>query len=377
MINMITLMNRLRKRHDKRKMRANMIALVIIFLISHFSFLSLRAQVKVESTISAMEMLVGQQVMLTVSATADEGATVTFPQEALLPAGIEFMGAVEMPEEKAGNGQVLYQRGYVLTSFEDTLYYIPPMTVNVDGKEYETKKLALKVLTVDVDTTDYEKYYGPKTIQDNPFNWELDEWAVPFWLSVLMLVMLAVTYYLYLRLRDNKPVIARPRFIRRLLPHQKAMQAIEEIKAEKMVTAEDPKEYYTRLTDTLRKYIEERYGFYAMEMTSSEIIDRLQQADPESLAELSQLFQTADLVKFAKYSTLINENDANLVSAIDFINRTKVEVPPEQQVIKQDLTEEEKQTKKSRTTLKTSITVLAVASAVLFIYIIYCVIDLL
>ena len=377
MTNMITLMNRLRKRHDKRKMRENMIALVVIFLISHFSFLSLRAQVKVESTISAMEMLVGQQVMLTVSATADEGATVTFPQEALLPAGIEFMGAVEMPEEKAGNGQVLYQRGYVLTSFEDTLYYIPPMTVNVDGKEYETKKLALKVLTVDVDTTDYEKYYGPKTIQDNPFNWELDEWAVPFWLSVLMLVMLAVTYYLYLRLRDNKPVIARPRFIRRLLPHQKAMQAIEEIKAEKMVTAEDPKEYYTRLTDTLRKYIEERYGFYAMEMTSSEIIDRLQQADPESLAELSQLFQTADLVKFAKYSTLINENDANLVSAIDFINRTKVEVPPEQQVIKQDLTEEEKQTKKSRTTLKTSITVLAVASAVLFIYIIYCVIDLL
>ena len=358
-------------------MSENMIALVIIFLISHFSFLSLRAQVKVESTISAMEMLVGQQVMLTVSATADEGATVTFPQEALLPAGIEFMGAVEMPEEKAGNGQVLYQRGYVLTSFEDTLYYIPPMTVNVDGKEYETKKLALKVLTVDVDTTDYEKYYGPKTIQDNPFNWELDEWAVPFWLSVLMLVMLAVTYYLYLRLRDNKPVIARPRFIRRLLPHQKAMQAIEEIKAEKMVTAEDPKEYYTRLTDTLRKYIEERYGFYAMEMTSSEIIDRLQQADPESLAELSQLFQTADLVKFAKYSTLINENDANLVSAIDFINRTKVEVPPEQQVIKQDLTEEEKQTKKSRTTLKTSITVLAVASAVLFCYIIYCVIDLL
>ena len=377
MTNMITLMNRLRKRHDKRKMRENMIALVVIFLISHFSFLSLRAQVKVESTISAMEMLVGQQVMLTVSATADEGATVTFPQEALLPAGIEFMGAVEMPEEKAGNGQVLYQRGYVLTSFEDTLYYIPPMTVNVDGKEYETKKLALKVLTVDVDTTDYEKYYGPKTIQDNPFNWELDEWAVPFWLSVLMLVMLAVTYYLYLRLRDNKPVIARPRFIRRLLPHQKAMKAIEEIKAEKMVTAEDPKEYYTRLTDTLRKYIEERYGFYAMEMTSSEIIDRLQQADPESLAELSQLFQTADLVKFAKYSTLINENDANLVSAIDFINRTKVEVPPEQQVIKQDLTEEEKQTKKSRTTLKTSITVLAVASAVLFIYIIYCVIDLL
>ena len=35
------------------------------------------------------------------------------------------------------------------------------------------------------------------------------------------------------------------------------------------------------------------------------------------------LFQTADLVKFAKYNTLINENDANLVNAIEFINQTK------------------------------------------------------
>ena len=348
-----------------------------LLIVYHLSLITSLAQVKVESSISAMEMLVGQQVMLTVSATADEGATVTFPQEAMLPAGVEFMGAVEMPEQKAEGGKVLYQRGYVLTSFEDTLYYIPPFTVTVDGKEYETKKLALKVLTVDVDTTDYEKYYGPKTIQDNPFNWELDEWAVPFWLSVLMLVMLALTYYLYLRLRDNKPVIARPRFVRRLLPHQKAMKAIEEIKAEKMASAENPKEYYTRLTDTLRKYIEERYGFYAMEMTSSEIIDRLSKENPDSLSELTQLFQTADLVKFAKYSTLINENDANLVNAIDFINRTKVELPPEQQVVKQDLTEEEKHTKKSRTTLKTAITILAVASTVLFCYIIYCVIDLL
>ena len=367
----------MQKRNECEAMGRKMGIMAILFLVSHFSFLPLSAQVKVESEISAMEMLVGQQVQVTVTATADKDAAVEFPKETMLPEGIEFMGAIDMPTEKAENGQMRYQRGYVFTSFEDTLYYLPPMTVKVDGKDYQTNKLALKVLTVDVDTTNFEKYYGPKTVQDNPFNWELDDWALPFWLSVLMLVLMAVAYYLYLRLRDNKPVIARPRFVRRLLPHQKAMKAIEEIKADKIVTAEDPKEYYTRLTDALRKYIEERYGFSAMEMTSSEIIERLATASPEQLDELRQLFQTADLVKFAKYSTLINENDANLVNAIDFINRTKVEVPPEQQVIKQDLTEEEKQTKKSRTTLKTSITVLAVASAVLFIYIIYCVIDLL
>ena len=367
----------MQKRKECKVSDKKMGIMVVLFLICHLSSLPLIAQVKVESSISAVEMLVGQQVQVTISATAGKDATVEFPNEALIPEGIEYLGAVEMPDQNAGDGQVMRQRGYVFTSFQDTLYYLPPLKVKVDGKEYETAKLALKVLTVDVDTTDFEKYYGPKTVQDNPFNWELDGWATLLWLSVLMLLLLAVTYYLYLRLRDNKPVIAHMRIVKRLLPHQKAMKAIEEIKAEKMVTAEDPKEYYTRLTDTLRKYIEERYGFNAMEMTSSEIIEKLTQAGPELLDELRQLFQTADLVKFAKYSTLINENDANLVNAIDFINRTKVEVPPEQQVVKPQLTEEEKRSKKSRIWLKTTIAVLCAASLALFIYITYCVIDLL
>ncbi|MBR1449068.1 MAG: hypothetical protein IJ588_10055 [Prevotella sp.] len=334
------------------------------------------AQVKVESWLSAVEMLVGQQVQITVAATADKDANVEFPREALFPAGVEFMGAVELPDESADNGQVRHQRGYVITSFEDTLYYLPPMTVKVNDQDYQTNQLALKVLTVEVDTTNYENYFGPKDVQDNPFLW--DEWSLPFWLSVVMIVLLAVAYYLYLRLRDNKPVIARIRIVKRLLPHQKAMKAIEEIKAEKMVTAEDPKEYYTRLTDTLRKYIEERYGFSAMEMTSSEIIDRLMKAgDQQSLAELSQLFLTADLVKFAKYSTLINENDANLVSAVDFINKTKIETPVTEQQVKPTLTKEEERSQKSRRALKASIAVLLVASTVLLVYVVYSVYDLL
>ena len=349
---------------------------IITYLLS-FVVTTIAAQVKVESSISAVEMLVGQQVQLTVSATADENATVEFPKEAYFPQGVEFLGAIDIPDEGVEGGQVKHQRGYVLTSFEDTLYYIRPMVIKVNDQEYKTNQLALKVLTVDVDTTNYEEYFGPKDVQDNPFDWELDDWAKPFWLSVVMLVLMALAYYLYLRLRDNKPVIAHIRVVKRLLPHQKAMKAIEEIKAEKMVTAEDPKMYYTRLTDALRKYIEERYGFSAMEMTSSEIIERLMKTDdPQTLSELRQLFLTADLVKFAKYSTLINENDANLVSAIDFINKTKVETPVNEQDLKPQLTAEEQRTKNSRIALKTSIAVACIASVGLLGYIVYCVYDL-
>jgi len=342
------------------------------------------AQVKVESSISAVEILIGQQVQLTVTATASKDAEVEFPKEAQLPAGIEFLGAIEMPTEKADDGMLRYQRGYVLTSFDDTLYYLPPFKVKVDGKEYEANKLALKVLNVDIDTTFVDefqgpRYYGPKTVQDNPFSW--DDWRLPFWLSVLMLMLLALSYYLYLRLRDNKPVIARIRIVKRIPPHQKAMEAIEEIKAEHMAQAEDPKEYYTRLTDTLRHYIEERYGFSAMEMTSSEIIQRLMSTDdPKSLDELRQLFQTADLVKFAKYSTLINENDANLVNAVEFINQTKIETPQAEtgeRVVREELTAEQKRSQSSRFLLKMAIGYLLLMSLVLFLYVVITVVQLL
>jgi CHASE3 domain sensor protein len=186
-----------------------------------------------------------------------------------------------------------------------------------------------------------------------------------------MLVLILLVVYLYQRLKANKPIITHIKIVKRLLPHQKAMKEIEQIKADKMVTSENQKEYYTKLTDTLRRYIEERYGFSAMEMTSSEIIDRLMQTDQQSLDELRQLFTTADLVKFAKYSTMINENDANLVNAIDFINQTKLENQPTEEVVKPQLSEQEQKTQQSRRVLKTVIWVVNIAVGLLLCYVLY------
>jgi hypothetical protein len=175
-----------------------------------------------------------------------------------------------------------------------------------------------------------------------------------------------------MRLRDNKPIITHIRIIKKLLPHQKAMKEIEQIKADKMVAAENSKEYYTKLTDTLRKYIEERYGFSAMEMTSSEIIEKLMATqDQKALDELRELFTTADLVKFAKYSTLINENDKNLVSAIDFINQTKLENVPIEETVKPQLSEADQRSMKTRRVLKVVITALLITSALLLAYVVY------
>ena len=346
----------------------------ILFLIVFVdSVLSASAQVSVEAKIDSIEMFVGQQVHVTLTANAQEDAKIEFPQfkpTQYITPGVEVLASQEQDKQTLDNGFVARSVVYTLTSFDDTLYYLPPMVVKIDGKPYKSKSLALKVLTIEVDTAHVDQFFGPKDVQDNPFFW--NEWRLPFWLSVLMLVLLALCYYLYLRLRDNKPIIKTIRIVKRLLPHQKAMKEIEQIKADKMVTSENSKEYYTKLTDTLRKYIEERYGFSAMEMTSSEIIEKLTATqDEKALSELRHLFLTADLVKFAKYSTLINENDMNLVNAIAFIDQTKQENVPVEETIHPQLTEEDQRSQKARRILKTAIIAIFMVCALLFAYVMY------
>ena len=353
--------------------------ILLILLIP--SVLLAMAQASLRATIDPIEILIGDQATVTLTLHAPEDAKVEWPalqpRQMLVP-GVEVIKTSRPGQSDEGDSsdEGSQTMTITLTSFDGNLYPLPPFKVKVNGKELQSEELALKVVEVEVDTTQLNKFFGPKDVQDNPFQWS--DWAPAFWLSVLMLLLIGLTYWLYLRLRDNKPVIARIKIVKRLLPHQKAMQEIEQIKADKMVTAEDPKEYYTKLTDTLRKYIEERYGFSAMEMTSTEIIGRLMaEGDEQSLSELRQLFMTADLVKFAKYSTMINENDANLVSAIDFINQTKLENQPQEEVQKPVLSEADQRSQKERRLLKSIIWALSAATVALLGYIIWSVYQLL
>lgn len=350
-----------------------------LFMLLLVSTLCAQAQVQVEAEIDSIQIFIGEQAHVAVRATMPEGANAEFPvfkpQQMITP-GIEILASSEQGVKGLENGVVERTVVYTLTSFDDTLYYLPPFVVKVDGKDYKSKSLALKVLPVEVDTMHVEKFFGPKDVQDNPFQWS--DWSLLFWLSVLMLILLALAYYFYVRLRSGKPIISAIRIVKRLLPHQKAMIEIEQIKADKMVTSENQKEYYTKLTDTLRKYIEERYGFSAMEMTSSEIIERLMaESDQTMLDELRQLFTTADLVKFAKYSTLINENDANLVNAIDFINQTKQENQPTEETVKPQLSEEDQRSVKQRKVLKVAIAIIVAGCVLMLGYILYGVYQLL
>ena len=355
------------------------IVLFLIFSLSHF-LANVSAQVTVEARIDSLQMLVGQQTGITIDVSCDGKATVelpTFQKGQQLAPGVELVEMMAADTTKLDDGhRMQVTRKYIVTAWDSSFYYIPPMKVRVNNKEYLTKNLALKVYTLDVDTLHYDQYFGPKDVMDAPFSW--DDWKPVIASLVLILLLSGLAAYLVYIRRTGKPLIRIVRRKRKEPAHKVALTAIERIKTERTWAQEDSKEYYTQLTDTLRTYIQERYGFSAMEMTSGEIIERLtQENDEEALAELRELFQTADLVKFAKWTTRINENDANLMTALEYINQTKQEEDPNQPQEEVIVTPEAKRQRITIWTMRVVSAIAAAAAFALLVWVIYRTIDLL
>lgn len=331
------------------------------------------AQVTVDAKIDSTRIFIGQQVGLSLEVSADVGKNVEFMRfdslQQIIP-GLEVVRSEDPDTDLLNDGKrMVLTKKYVITSFDSALYYIPPMTVKVDGKEYKSKNLALKVVTFNVDTTKVDSIFGFKPEMKPQFSW--DDWTPVIWMSVTVLLLVAVLIYVFVRLVTNKPILRRVKFRQHIAPHKLAMQKIEQIKEDNLVQSENSKEYYTLLTDTLRQYISERFGFNAMELTSAEIISRLEaENDKDALSELRELFRTADLVKFAKYNTLINENDRNLVAAIEYINQTKREEEEKTEQPKSMIVEEES-SKMRKTVLIVCIAVSLIAIIVVLCFLVY------
>ena len=333
---------------------------------------ALKAQVTVEQTVDSVAMLIGEQTKLRLTVTFPKGSKLQWPRlkerQYVVP-GVEIVES-PAPDTLSSGGEMKVEKAYTITSFGERLYAIPALTVKVNGKPYKGGTSALKVITVDVDTLHPNQFFPPKDAQDNPFEWS--EWSPYFWLSVLVLLILLGGAYLFVRLKENKPIITKVRIVRHVPPHQRALSKIETIKREHLQVSDDQKAYYTQLTDTLRQYIKERFGFNALEMTTDQIIGHLQAAgDRKMIDELRQLFQTADLVKFAKYSTQLNENDMNLVNAVNFIDETKQEGQAVEEKIVPRLSDDDKKVRSNRITIKTLLWIGGVVASLLLAYIIY------
>lgn len=301
--------------------------IILLFSLIAMIASSVVAQsVVVNAEIDSCQRLIGEQARIKLQVTCDANRRLLMPNyDKDIIDGIEIVEKVT-PDTQFLNGgkRISITQEYVVTSFDSSLYVIPPFEVLVEGDPYYSQELALAVYTVPVDTVNVEHFFGPKDIWSVSLTFGDWAWSIVYFLAFI--VFIAILVWVTIRYINNKPIIRIVKVKPKMPAHVVALNDIEKIKSDgSWRVSGDTKEYYTALTDTLRIYLNERFGFNATEMTTGEIIDNLLKIkDKESIRELQELLVMADLVKFAKYNPPMNENDRNLVAAIDFVNSTKL-----------------------------------------------------
>ncbi|MDR3128647.1 MAG: hypothetical protein LBU03_00100 [Tannerellaceae bacterium] len=283
---------------------------------------------KVEMSIAPSAILIGEQAVVTVTVTseADSRVQVILPTDTLM-LGIEIVETSGWDTSAVENGRVTMRQELRVTSFDSSLYLLPPIVaVDLNDTVFSNQE-ALKVSTVpDVDIAHPENFYDIKTLWEPPFVWK-DYLGYLLWF-LLALTLGGVTWYGIKYWRRRKSLL--PEKDEPKIPaHERALKALEEIKQQKLWQQGKNKEYYTGVTDTLRHYISERFDMDAMEMTSGEILDGIHGVhDADSVyRNLEQVLTLADFVKFAKKIPLSDENDLSMKNAFLFVEETKVTLP--------------------------------------------------
>ena len=329
---------------------------IVIFILLILAVVS-HAQVQVTASVDSTKILIGGRSHYFITVYAPKGTKISFPEfnkKEIVP-DVEVLSA--RSDTADANGKIRIRRIYTITAWDAKRYTLPAQNVIIGGETKMTGNVALDVQAVPVDTVKSTPM-PPDDIQKVPFSWM--EWVPVILIIVLALILVCIVFYLYKTLYRKKHGWT-PKKTRVLSFYEQAKHDLSDIAANKM-SYKEQKAYYTDVTNVLRKYISQRFNINALEITSHEILESIN--DICDVSELRVVFNTADLVKFAKYSTDANDMDYYLDSITRFIDSTKVEEPIE---VIEESKEEIKDTR-SHKTLKIIIGLLIVTSVALLLY---------
>ncbi len=276
------------------------------------------------STLSKDSILVGEQFVWSTVFSVPQDQEVVFASYASIveaeKAPVDVIHDYKLDTLSIKNGIKELEARLLLTSFDSGYYKLPLMVAfTPDGDTIYMDSPFLDVTNIQIDTANFEMHPIKGQI-GYPITFKE---VLPWILLGIFVVAAVYLLYRYIRYRREnrdffgKPIVSDP-------PHIIALRALDKLRSEKLWQNGKEKLYYTGITDTLREYIERRYGVGAMEMTSAEIMQNLsdKQIEEKYYRELDELFKTADLVKFAKYVPGVQENEDAIPVAVRFVNST-------------------------------------------------------
>ena len=228
------------------------------------------------------------------------------------------------------NQQKFLNYNFMIQSFDSGRYELPPFELKIDGQVVKSNSVSLEVIPVNVKAEDEIdnividvippfELLPEGLLKEEEIPQKYKAWIV--WLAIGATVLLAALIYMYIHYRRTGKLLpsSKP-----LTPAQLALKQLSKLENQHLWEKGKVKEYYTRLTDILRRYLRSQFYIKTLERTSTEIMDDVMHNSvlKNHAEQLNALLTLSDFVKFAKENPDNDENLKILRLARGFISQT-------------------------------------------------------
>ncbi len=304
---------------------------------------------QVSSSIDTTTIKIGEEIMYSIQVEADSTAQVLFPEgQTFNP--LEVIESYKT-DTTFSQAKITLIKKYGLTQFDSGHYTIPSQRVVINNKPYNTDSVLVEVQDVLVDTTKQKMFDIKPFIETPKPPIDFTKWL--YWI-LPVIALLGIIIFLLLR-RKRKQAEAKLQ----LPPYEEALTALKELDNSTLLQEQKAKEYYSALTEIVKRYLDKEVDDRALESTTNELVQRLKlhkeaghfDFNTTTLKKLEAVLKRADLVKFAKLQEDQGQAIADRSVVEEVITETKEAIPEpteEELLQNQQYLEEQRQKKRSK-----------------------------
>lgn len=297
-------------------------------MLSFFVFtIAAQAQTQplVKATVDTTSIRLGEQVNYLLEVQAEKGKVVVFPKgQTFNP--MEVIESYPIDTTFADAKMTLIKK-YGLTQFDSGSYKIPSQKISIGAKTIQTDSFRIAVANVVLDTINQGLYDIKPAIElpKDYSNW----WKYVLW---ILPIVLAIGAFLFWLLKRNRKQKEAEKYVP---PFDQALASLKSLDESDFISAQNYKQYYTVLTDTLRRYYDEKVYNHALESTTDELITQLNVErdsghiafNQTTITSLKDIFKRADLVKFARINPPEGKAQADRLAIEEIVKETKEVLP--------------------------------------------------
>jgi hypothetical protein len=281
----------------------------------------LQAQ-RASTAVVPQTITVGDVFHAAVQVQLPPGATVQAPDSLVLGEELELAGRMEIRYDSA-NGERRAIILYPLTAWRPGNHQLPPLRVRVitDGAASDMN-VALPAFAVTSvlpqDTTDIAPRGAKDVLGANRLWW-------PILLALLLALIVGIALYIWWRRRRPKVEAV---MVPAVPPRAAALAQLEALAKAGLIERGELRPYYIRLTEILRHYAQTVDGRWSVDLTTSELAQRMRAGGFTSEAvDLVRILGTGDMVKFARLAPDAHTARADLDAARGWVERNPRAAP--------------------------------------------------